>query len=82
MSGLTLNYSCHTRNICKACLLHVRALKPLRRYLTCEADLFAANVLTTVILSLEVSLFLTFAGSKYVQNSLARIVASIHISPM
>ena len=39
------SFSCHVRNICKACFVHIRDLRRLRGYLTCEAALLAANAL-------------------------------------
>ena len=37
------SFSCHVRNICKACFVHIRDLKQLRGYLTRDAALLAAN---------------------------------------
>ena len=45
VSGLIQIFSCHVRNICKACFVHIRDLRRLRGYLTCEAALLAANAL-------------------------------------
>ena len=39
------SFSCHVRNICKACFAHIRDLKQLRGYLTREGALLAANAL-------------------------------------
>ena len=74
-------FSCHVRNICKACFVHIRDLKRLRGYLTHEAALLAANVLVGSRLDYCNSLFRSLSALdlrrlKCVQNSLARIVAN------
>ena len=37
------SFSCHVKNIYKACFVLIRDLKQLRGYLTCEVALLAAN---------------------------------------
>ena len=73
--------NCHVRNNCKACFVHIRDLKRLRGYLTCEAALLAANSLVGSRLDYFNSLFrslstLDFHRLQCVQNSLARIVVN------
>ena len=85
------SFSCHVRNICKACFVHIRDLKQLRGYLTREAALLATNALVGSQLDYYNSLFrslsaLDFGRLQSVQNNLARIVANItnysHITPV
>ena len=85
------SFSCHVRNICKACFVHIRDLRRLRGYLTREAALLAANALVGSRLDYCNSLFrslsaLNLRRLQCVQNSLARIVANTtkysHITPV
>ena len=85
------SFSCHFRNICKACFVHIRDLKQLRGYLTREAALLAANALVGSRLDYRNSQFRSFSALdlcrlQCVQNSLARIVANTtkysHITPV
>ena len=85
------SFSCHVRNICKACFVHIRDLRRLRGYLTREAALLAANALVGSRLDYCNSLFRSFSALdlrrlQCVQNSLARIVANTtkysHITPV
>ena len=63
------SFSCHVRNICKACFVYIRDLRRLRGYLTREAALLAANALVGSrfdycnSLFRSLSLLLTFVGS-------------------
>ena len=56
------SFSCHVRNICKACFVHIRDLRRLRGYLTCEAALLAANALVGSRLDYCNSLFRNFSA--------------------
>ena len=85
------SFSCHVRNICKACFVHIRDLRRLREYLTREAALLAANALVGSRLDYCNSLFRSLSALglrrlQCVQNSLARIVANTtkysHITPV
>ena len=85
------SFSCHVRNICKACFVHIRDLRRLRGYLTREAALLAANALVGSRLDYCNSLFRSLSALdlrrlQCVQNSLARIVANTtkysHITPV
>ena len=85
------SFSCHVKNICKACFVHTRDLKQLRGYLTCEAALLAANALVRSRLDYRNSLFRSLSALdlhrlQCVQNSLARIVVNTtkysHITPV
>ena len=85
------SFSCHVRNICKACFVHIRDLKRLRGYLTREAALLATNALVGSRLDYCNSLFRSLSALdlrrlQCVQNSLARIVANTtkysHITPV
>ena len=85
------SFSCHVRNICKACFVHIRDLKRVRGYLTREAALLAANALVGSRLDYCNSLFRSLSALdlrrlQCVQNSLARIVANTtkysHITPV
>ena len=75
------SFSCHVRNICKACFVHIRDLKRLRGYPTREAALLAANALVGSQLDYCNSLFRSISALdlrrlQCVQNSLARIMAN------
>ena len=85
------SFSCHVRNICKGCFLHIRDRKQLKGYLMHEAVLLTANTLIGSHLdhcnSLLTSLStLDLCRLQCVQNSLARIVANTnknsHITPV
>ena len=85
------SFSCHVRNICKACFVHIRDLRRLRAYLTREAALLAANALVGSRIDYCNSLFRSLSALdlrrlQCVQNSLARIVANTtkysHITPV
>ena len=85
------SFSCHVRNICKACFVHIRDLRRLRGYLIREAALLAANALVGSRLDYCNYLFRSFSALdlrriQCVQNSLARIVANTtkysHITPV
>ena len=85
------SFSCHVRNICKACFVHIRDLKGLRGYLTRDAALLAANALVGSRLDYCNSLFRSLSALdlrrlQCVHNSLARIVANTtkysHITPV
>ena len=85
------SFSCHVRNICKACFVHIRDIRRLRGYLKREAALLAANALVGSRLDYCNSLFRSLSALdlrrlQCVQNSLARIVANTtkysHITPV
>ena len=85
------SFSCHVRNICKACFVHIRDLKQLRGYFTHETALLAANALVGSRLDYCNSLFKSLSALylrrlQCVQNSLARIVVNTtkysHITPV
>ena len=84
-------FSCHVRNICKACFVHIRDLKRLRGYLTHEAALLVTNALVGSRLDYCNSLFRSLSALdlrrlQCVQNSLARIVVNTtkysHFTPV
>ena len=83
------SFSCHVRNICKACFVHIRDLRRLRGYLTCEAALLAATALVGSRLDYCNSLFrspsaLDLRRLQCVQNSLAitPVRTSLHWLPI
>ena len=68
----------HVRNICKTCLIQIHDLRRVRKHLTDEAAILAANALVTSRLDYYNSLFrslssLNMCKVQCIQNTLARI---------
>ena len=85
------SFSEHIKRTCKACFLHMRDLRRIRKYLTAEVAILAANALVSSRLDYCNSLFRGLSGfNQYklqsIQNTLARIVTNhrkyAHVTPI
>ena len=75
------SFANHVRNICKTCFIQIRDLRQVRKHLTDEAAILAANALVSSRLDYCNSLFrslssLNMRKLQYIQNTLARIVTN------
>ena len=85
------SFSEHIKRTCKACFLQMRDLRRIRKYLTPEVAVLAANALVSSRLDYCNSLFRGLSGfNQYklqsIQNTLARIVTNhrkyAHVTPI
>ena len=85
------SFSEHIKRTCKACFLQMRDLRRIRKYLTSEVAVLAANALVSSRLDYCNSLFRGLSGfNQYklqsIQNTLARIVTNhrkyAHVTPI
>ena len=75
------SFADHVCNICKTCFIQIRDLRQVRKHLTDEAAILAANALVTSRLDYCNSLFrslssLNMRKLQCIQNTLARIVTN------
>ena len=75
------SFANHVRNICKTCFIQIRDLRRVRKHLTDEAAILAANALVSSRLDYCNSLFrslssLNMRKLQCIQNTLARIVTN------
>ena len=75
------SFANHVRNICKTCFIQIRDLRRVRKHLTDEAAILAANALVSSRLDYCNSLFrslssLNMCKLQCIQNTLARIVTN------
>ena len=75
------SFANHVRNICKTCFIQIRDLRRVRKHLTDEAAILAANALVSSCLDYCNSLFrslssLNMRKLQCIQNTLARIVTN------
>ena len=84
------SFSEHIKRTCKACFLQMRDLRRIRKYLTSEVAVLAANALVSSRLDYCNSLFRGLSGFNQhklqsIQNTLARIVTNhrkyAHVTP-
>ena len=85
------SFSEHIKRTCKACFLQMRDLHRIRKYLTSEVAVLAANALVSSRLDYCNSLFRDLSGFNQhklqsIQNTLARIVTNhrkyAHVTPI
>ena len=85
------SFSEHIKRTCKACFLQMRDLRRIRKYLTSEVAVLAANALVSSRLDYCNSLFRGLSGFNQhklqsIQNTLARIVTNhrkyAHVTPI
>ena len=85
------SFSEHIKRTCKACFLQMRDLRRIRKYLTPEVAVLAANALVSSRLDYCNSLFRGLSGFNQhklqsIQNTLARIVTNhgkyAHVTPI
>ena len=85
------SFSEHIKRTCKACFLQMRDLRRIRKYLTSEVAVLAANALVSSRLDYCNSLFRGLPGFNQhklqsIQNTLARIVTNhrkyAHVTPI
>ena len=85
------SFSEHIKRTCKACFLQMRDLRRIRKYLTSEVAVLAANALVSSHLDYCNSLFRGLSGFNQhklqsIQNTLARIVTNhrkyAHVTPI
>ena len=74
------SFADHVRNFCKTCFIQIRDLRRVRKHLTDEAAILAANALVTSRLDYCNSLLRSLSSLNMhklqcIQNTLARIVA-------
>ena len=72
------SFADHIRNICKTCFIQIRDLRRVRKHLTDDTDILAANALVTSRLHYCNSLFrslssLNIRKLQCIQNTLARM---------
>ena len=75
------SFANHVRNICKTCFIQIRDLRRVRKHLTDEAAILAANALVSSRLDYCNSLFRSLSSLNMhklqcIQNTLARIVTN------
>ena len=84
---LIFPFSCHVRNTCKACFIHIMNVKSLRWYFIHDSTLLAANTLIGIHLNYCISLFrsmsvLDLHTLQSVQDNIAKTTKFLHITPI